>query len=219
MAIPRLVVHVSAASATGLTTTGVDTTGAVFLAAVVCNATGATANTLTDSNSNTWNGLTAQSITSPQRRLRIFYAVNPTVGAAHTFTLSTVAGSSPTIAVLAFAGIATTSPFDVENGATATGAASSMQAGSITPTQDNALIVVGFATGSSVAPAGVDGICITTDDGPDTGRAGYGVQSSAAAINPTWTWSGGTGSNRLAVIASFLTTPAPTALSYGFFLD
>ncbi len=223
MAIPRLVIHLSATStnANDVTTAGIDTTGATCLVVLVANRTAAAENTLTDSKSNTWTGLTAQSIISPQNRLRLYYAANPTVGAAHTFSLSTVTSSLPAIAILAFAGVATTSPFDQENGATATGAAASLSVGSITPTQNNALIIVGFTTTATIGPCAVDGLGVTTDDILDTANgtritAGYGVQGIAAAINLTWAFP--SCSNRIAVVASFLPTSAiPT--TYGLFLD
>jgi hypothetical protein len=48
---------------------------------------------------------------------RLYYAANPTVGSGHTFSY-TGASNFSSIFVAAFSGVATSSPFDKENGAT-----------------------------------------------------------------------------------------------------
>jgi hypothetical protein len=93
---------------------------------------------------------------------------------------------------MAFAGGA---PFDVQNGATAT-AGSSLATGSVTPSAAGALILSGWAgmNGTS-APAVDSALTITATQNPLAGQClagavAYKIQTTAAAINPTWSWTG-----------------------------
>jgi hypothetical protein len=111
---PALVASVSAAgSVTSDVTTGsIDTTGANFIA--VC--TGRyfdTAQTVTDSKSNTYTGLTSNPA-SGNNYTKIWYVKNPTVGSGHTFTAGT--NSFSPILVLAFSGMLTTGGAQDEDG-------------------------------------------------------------------------------------------------------
>ena len=122
----------------GTTTGAIDTTGDDFLImAIACqNLT----NNVSDSKSNTWNNLTQQN-TNVDNRLS--WSTPTSVGSGHTFTF-TETDTFPTIAALAFAGVAQSSVFDTENGTTGS-AVSSIQPGSVTPAVDGSLIIVGIA--------------------------------------------------------------------------
>src|SRR5207249_3237049 len=87
-------------------------------------------------------------------RAHIWYVYAPTVGSGHTFTCSTGSATYPAITVAAFAGAAS-SPFDVENGNGTQNTTAST--GSITPTQDNDLIITIGAnqTGTFTEDSGV----------------------------------------------------------------
>lgn len=205
-----LVTSASARSASGTaTTTPVDTTGASLIAILItCAITGTI--TVTDNKSNTITFI--NTVSSSTGRSALYYILNPTVGAGHTFT---VAGPSfRTIAVMAFSGIDTTAPLDKSNQAFANSGTSG-SAGSITPAANGELIVAGIGLGNSSAWSIDSGFTnvISTDFGSGAWFAtqfAYFVQPTAAAINPTWSWT--TSTYNEAVIGSFKAS-GPSGLS------
>src|SRR5215471_5785447 len=121
----------------GGTTGSINTTGADL---IVVNVVGADVSlSLSDSKGNTYTPLTAQSRNSLISQL--FYVQAPTVGSGHTFTVS-ASSIFAAIQVTAWSGSAA-SPFDVETGATGV-SITSLQTGSLTPGQDNELLVTGL---------------------------------------------------------------------------
>jgi hypothetical protein len=128
---------------------------------------------------------------------------NHTVGTGHTFTVSGTSLFQSLIAS-AFSGVATASPFDVENGAGSAGA-TSIATGSVTPSQANSLIVT--TVGSLWSSHSIDsGFTEIADVAYSAGNhfsiaAAYLVQSAASAVNPTW--SGPTSEDSAARIAVF----------------
>lgn len=172
------------------TTGSVDTTGATLLVVIASAYNGDP--TITDSKGNTWNSLTSYAGTV---RVKIYYASNPTVGTGHTFSWS--GGTYTAIRALAYSGVATTSPYDVENGATS-GGATTLSTGSVTPSQNDSLIVAGWSAGSAAASnlsinasLAIRGTVRYGDGGSYFGLAGADyVQGTAAAINPAWSWTG-----------------------------
>ena len=201
--------NTSAAGTTDLvTTSGIDTTGANLIILGVSYNTGTTP-TITDSKGNTWTGLTAQAQAS-NGASRIYYCYNPTVGSGHTFSNSTSGGFS-TITVQAWAD-ALSAPFDQENGAKTAGA-STLATGSITPGVDNEVIISHFMF-SAAGTASVNS-SMTISNQQNFGAANnyggalaYKVQTTATAINPTWT-SGGGSTGLAATIASFKVNESP----------
>lgn len=200
-----LIADVASAGVNAQTTSVRDTTGANFIAVVVFQFSGVTIGTLTDSKSNTWTGLTAK--TGANAYVRIYYSTSPTVGSGHTFTYDNGTFILGGLGVQAWSG-ANVSPFDVENGATETISLTSLQTGSVTPSQDNSLIITGLAmNGAGTSGTSINGgytITMNFDDigGVHIGGAmAYLVQTSAAATNPTWSWT--TGADAAAVIAVF----------------
>jgi hypothetical protein len=126
----------------GFTSGALDTTGANLLIAHVVSAEATTAPTLSDSKGNTWNGLTVRVANG---RSRLFYATSTTVGTGHTFTL-TGTDIWGLIQVQAWSGAHPTAPFDLENGSNSGGSPDvSLQPGSITPSENNCLVVSGIA--------------------------------------------------------------------------
>jgi hypothetical protein len=185
-----------------VTTAAIDTTGATLLVVVVADQAGVTT-TLTDSKTNTWTGLTVRTETNAE--VRIFYAANPTVGTGHTFT-GTSTGGFPALAVLAFSGVATVSPFDVQNGVTQT-TGTSVATGSITPTAANEVLVGGISLGAAgitvssvTSPMILQANLASTANAYGVGSA-YEIQTTATARNLTWVLSAS--SNAAAAIASF----------------
>ncbi len=190
----------------GGATPPMDTTGADLLVMIVGGVS--MTNTVSDSKSNTWNALTRYNWGTGECQMH--YAYNATVGTNHTFTFSE-ASSFPGIAVLAYSGALTTSdPFDQESG---TGSqAASRQPGSITPGFDGALFVTANEfTNSHNAPSVDSGFTIqeslSWSSGVNVGvYAGDLVQTTAAALNPTWSWTGS--EQGVTIMATF--KPAPT---------
>jgi hypothetical protein len=195
-----------AGTPTGVTTDGVDTTGAdLIVVNVGWYSNGGLNNTLavSDSEGNTWTALTIRSTTNIACRL--FYVYNPSVGAGHTFTANDGANSPyPSIEMMAFSGAAA-APFDQQNGATAT--ATSIATGSITPTEDNELVVAGLAhENNSAGAVSINGgftalkVAYVGGNSQGSGLARL-IQTTATAANPTWSIT--TSAESAAVIASF----------------
>lgn len=170
------------------TTSALDTTGATLL--VLCmgyygGSGGSVAPT--DSKGNTWVSLGDQGVAAVPGAGAVYYAINPIVGTGHTFTNTS---SQATIAIMAFNGIPTTSPFDQTNGNFTGGV--SAQPGSITPTANGELIILGggYTPGTNFS---INSGFTTVDNAPAVfgvnqgGFSAYFVQTTAAGINPTVT--------------------------------
>lgn len=178
------------ANANDVTTAGVNTTGATLIVLIVATNAGVAAPTPTDSKSNTWTSLTAQE-SGGILRVQLWYCASPVVGSGHTFSVSS-GFSLPSIDALAFSGAAA-SPFDQQNGAV-NFFASTLQPGSVTPSENNELLVTGFAS-SQVDASSIDSSFTLQENVALTGNhysasAAYKIQTSAGAENPTWTASG-----------------------------
>jgi hypothetical protein len=181
-----------------------NTTLANFLIVAVTYFNAATGLSLTDTKGNTWVPLTAVGTGGGAGGfLKFYYCLNPTVGSGHGFTW---AGTSAfgSIAVAAYSRLKLTSAFDVENGA-GNASATSIQPGSITPSEDNELIVTGLLKFTFSSPTVNSGFNIRTY--AQGGGSNFDVaiadliQSSAASVNPLWS---NANADRIAsVIASF----------------
>jgi len=191
----------------GFTTTPINTTGASLIVIVVTYYTSSRPNP-TDSASNTYphavSGDSQSGVPGSDSQISIFRCASPSTSGAHTFT---VPGSSlyPAIAVYAFSGGAG-GILDQTNNTQSANAGSGLQAGSITPSTANQLIVTGITTRTYI-PTGIDLGFATPEvvsyvNGQREGMgASYLVQGAAAAVNPTWSISGN--DFAAAVIASF----------------
>jgi hypothetical protein len=175
----------------GGTTTGIDTTGADLLVLVVKYNDGALT-TLSDSKSNTWT-LVATYNSNGQKFISIYYAKNATVGTGHTFT-ATRTGAKINLGVIGFTGAHLTAPEDNHNGFGNIFVTSIQAAGAVTPSQDNCVIVSGAFAQSNPQNLSQDAAMTETDDisgvatsSEDTALA-YKIQTTATAINPTWSW-------------------------------
>jgi hypothetical protein len=207
MAITHIATVSATPGVTGGTTAAIDTTGADLIVVSVSSYAGGMAPTLTDSKGNTYTGLTARLLSNAAHRL--FYVLAPTVGAGHTFTV-TGATLYPAIVVDAFAGVAS---YQTESGATATSIAS-LACGSVTPSTNGALVVTGAAgdgaVTDTVSPAGFTLTQKTFSGGNNMqGSAAWQVQATAAAINPTWSFSPAQGSAAVGA-AVFVPAAAPS---------
>lgn len=182
------------------TTPTYNTTGATLIV-IVTSSLNSTP-TPTDSMGNTWT--LAKKIDGGSGSSAIYYCASPTTDAAQTFTISGV-NDFPVIAVYAFSGGA---GGILDKSSSAIGSASTIQAGSITPTANNELVISaiswfqnstsatinsGFAT--PILGGRVIGQCIG-------GGASFLIQTIAAAVNPTWTM-GGSPDDNASTMASF----------------
>lgn len=173
---------------TTVTTDAIDTTGASLIVVGVHWFDFGEAPSLTDSASNSWTGLnTGGAASSPQTK--IYYKAAPTTSASHTFTASSTGGSYPTLTVLVLSGTAS-SPFDQQSTGSAT--STTVQPGSVTPTEDNEIVIVIYSNNQTGGMT-VNGGFTESNDVEASGGAHVGgmmaylIQTTAAAANPTGT--------------------------------
>ncbi len=196
-----LLVHAGAVStdANTATTSAIDTTGADFLVMGVPSYQ-AEPILVSDSKTNTWTARTSYAVAGdPKIQILYVNSHSPIVGSGHTFQVTLSAGQPfPSIYVAAFKG-SQASPYDAENGAVdGVGTATSKQPGSITPSQGNSLIIAALCVSQNAPGTATINSGFTILDQIATGINAYGgalaylVQASAAAINPTWTFSAST---------------------------
>lgn len=174
-------------ASTGATTAAVDTTGANLLIVHASCYGGGDAPTISDSKGNTWTARISVG-GGTDARSSIWYCYGGTVGSGHTFTISGT-NTYAVVYVQAWSGIAA-SAYDVENGANAN--ATTIQPGSVTPSQNNVLIVSGFSENRGAFTATVDsGFTISNQNSPVGGQAvggafAYKILTAGGATNPTW---------------------------------
>lgn len=202
MAIALLVSTNGTGNSASCTTSAIDTTGASLLIAFIAKRENA--GTMSDSKGNTWNALTASTVTGSTEGIFYYASGSITVGTGHTFTFAG-ANTFPRVLVSAWSGVHGT-PFDQQNGA-ANASTNSLATGSITPSEDNELVVAGCAYADTTTIS-VNASMTIMDQGIFNSGSGfwggahaYIVQTSAGAINPTFSF---TNAGQTAVrIASF----------------
>lgn len=179
----------------GFTTGSMDTSGASLLVLVAASFHGAsTHGTPSDSKSNAWTESLNAFVTADTRCV-IWYVENPTVGSGHTFTWTN--GITPpealgyaAIVAAAFAGTVTSG---VADGATSNASTNTtIQPGSLTPSQNGDVIVAGLGFGATNTPSVDSGFSTPTGIGFSSGNhygvsLAYLIQGTASAVNPTWT--------------------------------
>lgn len=184
-----LIASVSVAGANGGTTAGIDTTGADLLVAVIGSFTGVSMTKMSDSKSNIWHALKIFG-TSSSTFTQFFVSFPYVVGTSHTFTTNE-ASSFSAMNVMAFSA----APL-LQNviGATSGSGGTSFQPGSLTPGANGALIVTGLCLHNTYANLAIDnGFTIAEAVQYSAGvnlasAAAYLFQPTAAASNPTWSW-------------------------------
>lgn len=170
----------------------INTTGATLLVAVTVSYNPSGASTVTDSKTNTWTALTTYKPTGASNNTTIWYAANPTVGTGHTFTDTT--GNFNLLCVAAFSGVSS-SPFETGTDTGLNGGlVSSIQPGSVTPAGNGELIISAGSNDGGAALL-IDSSFIITDQVQAAvtayqGGLAYLIQSTAAAVNPSWSWVG-----------------------------
>lgn len=171
---------VAATGTGGLTTTGaIDTSGANFLVIATYSVLpGATSFGVADSKGNTWTPLTPAGGTLSAQ---LFVCTSPVVGAGHTFS---VTGSAIFSGIVAAAFSGTAGVLDDESGAVGT------QPGSITPTEDGALMLSCWGRNDATTLTIDSGFTITDQTSYSPGVSltvalAYKIQVIAGAENPT----------------------------------
>jgi hypothetical protein len=147
--------------------------------------------TFSDSAGNIWSQLTAETSSEGGFTARLYYCVNPITSASHTVTV--VGLGYPVVCFAAFSGTIS-SLVDQQNGAVDNGSAViTLQPGSITPSINGELVLVGLGCGGGPATYSIDSGFAITDQFPWLAGTHYGaalafqVQAVAAPVNPTWT--------------------------------
>lgn len=189
-----------------VTTSAIDTTGATLLVLSMAKDANNNPVVLSDSKGNTWNMI---SYANQGACRNVLYYSRPTsVGSGHTFS-NTGGFNYSSLAVAAFSGNAPYLILDrvSSNNITST----TIQPGSITPSQDNELVICSLGFSGAGTPISIDGGFTETNELDFSSGAYYGnglaylIQTTAAAANPTWTRTNS--SLMTTVIASFKLSP------------
>lgn len=180
----------SADLAAGNPSSAIDTSGANLL---VGGASWFNAQpTYTDSKGNTWAFVRNDSFFGIAN-LDSYYVSAPVVGSAHTVTPT---GNNGALSLAAFTGVLASSPFDQATGVNDSDGGSSIQSVALTPSEDNCLIVAVLYFESGAVSSIDGGFTLLSSAVGGSGTAiAYKVQTTAAAVSPTWTLS--TGNSRL----------------------
>ncbi len=198
-----LVTHGGASLGTNGGTSGsIDTSGADLLVVVENYYSVGGPGVVTDSKGNgaNWTKLTQQD--GLEIGCVIWYVKNPSVGSGHTFTV-TGTSSFSAIEFASFAGCDVSSPFDQQNGIATDAALTTIQIGSVTPSTNGQLLIMGVSLSQSTPSCSIDiGTMLDETSGLSTytGAMAYQIQTTATARNPTWTH---VSSRASAVIATF----------------
>lgn len=189
-------------------TTSFDSTGANLLIAINHGNTGS----ISDNKGNTWQALPTHT-GGGGSNTGMFYCDTPTVGAGHYATSSV---SYDAVTLVAFSG-ANAPAFISETGSSVGGLNTTASPGSIAPPEDGCLIVSAVTHGESSSGASAGSGFTTDEDQAGVSGSYYGggvahlAQTTAAAVNPLWTWSGAGGSS--AAIAVFKGAAGASVLS------
>lgn len=195
------------------TSASIDTTGATLLVAIVAWTQNASAytNTPADNKSNLWAVVSSveAEFSNTTASVAMFISVNPTVGSGHTFT---VGNGNPAMAVAAFSGVDAKYPFGQSRLAGAS-TVTSVQPGSLTPALDANLVVTGISYRDTTSLSINGGFTISDQVAFSSGvNVGVGmaylIQTTAAAANPTWSWTNSSDTN--CTIAYFQPTVSAT---------
>jgi len=191
-------VGIGASSGAAVTSGAIDTTTATLIVISVaydCGNQGATGSTPyadnmtapTDSLANTWVHIRSQQ--NSEQMESLWYAVSPTVGAAHTFTFTSAGAAKPTLHVLAFN--TTNTQLEIHAGGIGGFGDTTCPMNSRTPSKNAALIVTGldFSFAGTITINGSFTLVnqVNVSGAHVGGAIAYLIQTTAAAVGPTWT--------------------------------
>jgi len=195
--------HNSGFGTNSATTNALNTTGANLIVLGLSCASSVTP-AISDSQSNTWTQIAL--VSAGTGKCILYYCSAPSTSASHTFTASAT-NIFAFLAAQAWSGAKSSGPLDQQT-SNGSGSSATIQPGSITPSQNNCLVITAM-NGSIAGTMSIDSSFSISDQKALVGSVNYTgamadfVQGTAAAINPTWTNSGGA-SFIDAAIASFL---------------
>ena len=182
---------------TPCTSSAIDTTGAKVIALVISFYSPVISCASTDNKSNgTATTLTTYNAAVGSGSVQIQYWLSPTVGAGHTFTVTCPTGLSDSyvgFSVEPIGGIAGAFVAGSDSGASGT---TTCQAGSITPSGSNVVVIAGVGGGAAWSGLSI-GSSYTLDSSTNYNGNNYGVgvahivQATGGATNPQWSTSGG----------------------------
>jgi hypothetical protein len=191
-------------NAQAINTTGaIDTTGANLIVIWFVSNAGLT---ITDSETNTWSPLNERT-NGIDTVGRFLYALNPSTSATHTFSNGS---SFSWITVAAFSGAASATVSDQQNGAGPGTNGTSIATGSITPAEDNELLIAAVGNGgantSTYVADSADSFTLINSANAVNGVSyggglSYQIQTTATARDHDWSWTGS--ATRISSIASF----------------
>lgn len=203
-----IVAHTVASSGdtNSVTTPAIDTTGANLIYLAVSDFLVQPLGTISDNKGNTWTIITVGGDGDGNFcRISTYFCLNPTVGAGHTFTYSGTA-VYPSMTALALSGAAAASVLDQKN-TNSSLATTTLATGSVTPSENNEIVITSTSDLSVSGSKSIDSGFTISDQmlySPGSffgiGTA-YLIQTSAGAVNPTWTY--GTSTETVAEIATF----------------
>lgn len=178
-------------------TPAMDSSGANLLVCMFWAITGFPV-TISDSKGNTWTQPTPVTVLGAYEMSVAYCEGSPTVGSGHTFSMSSIIGVS-LLGVIAFSGAKSASSYDTLVAA-GTSAGNTLQPGSLTPAENNeVLITYVWGTDSVPTSLAINSSFTEVEDITDTANANnqlglaYKIQTTGGAENPTWTASGWTG--------------------------
>lgn len=182
------------------TTPAGNSTGATLIVVGLTDyvAGGGTPGVLSDSQSNTWTKIiTSTNDVGTVYTSNLYYCVNPSTSASHTFTYTGSIRIGSLVAAF-FSGNDTSAPLDTST-QNKSNSAASIQPGSITPAANNELVITHSNGWTNGQTASIDSSFSIIDQLTGVqGQSGssalaYIVQTTASAVNPTWTWTSDTG--------------------------
>lgn len=154
-----------------------------------------------DSLGQTWSEAQSQSQTTDGNVMKIVYFPN-TVGGANTLTCTfTGGGPSFRCGVSEYSGVATTTPLDQHT--SAQGAAGTGDSGSVTPSQDNELVIMAASNSNGTTfTIGTGTKRVNVPDATST-RIGGGEEIQTTATTRQSSWTFGSSANWASLIATF----------------
>lgn len=150
--------------------------------------------TPSDNQGNTYTALTMKS-DGANGEVRLWYCDNPTTSASHTWTLGATTSASA-CQVICLSGTATGSAY-IDTGSDKqafVGTGTSMNTGSFTPSANGSIVLTGFVSGGAgTANPSCSGFTLSNrasyNSGVNiTGALYYQIQTTATAVNPSWSW-------------------------------
>ncbi|WP_143694843.1 hypothetical protein [Variovorax sp. JS1663] len=180
--------------ATTCTTSSFTSTSGSTIWVGISDASGQGEVTVTDNKGNTYTQIGTTQTSASGAQVRRYYCANIAGGAGHTVTATWGSNSDATVHVLELANVATASPLDA-SGQTDDSNPPWTLASGITPSTAKSISIAMTGTAFSGTWSESTGFTVQTEEGNNslywTGCAASRVLLSAAALNPSFTISGG----------------------------